>query len=201
MLVVPRLAWPSWRWITLSGTPSRASSTAWAWRSWCGAKRRRIPAWAASRRNSTRALALDHGRPRVGPSMTQNSGPTGSSRRAASGEPGAQLLPAPGVHADLAAPAALAAAHQQPAAPEVAVALAERQRLRDAQPAPPEHDHQRAQPLAVGVVAGLAHHGDDLVHGRRVGGIEPPLVAGRTSGVIPGHRRRRATPTSGIEHC
>ena len=24
--VVPRLAWPSWRWITLSGTPSRASS-------------------------------------------------------------------------------------------------------------------------------------------------------------------------------
>ena len=33
MLVVPRLACPSWRWMTLSGTPSRASSTAWAWRS------------------------------------------------------------------------------------------------------------------------------------------------------------------------
>jgi hypothetical protein len=77
-------AWPSWRWITLSGTPSRATSTAWAWRSWCGAKRRRIPAWAASRRNSTRTFALDHGRPRVGPSMTQNSGPTGRSTRAAS---------------------------------------------------------------------------------------------------------------------
>jgi hypothetical protein len=30
---MPRLAWPSWRWMTLSGTPSRAISTAWAWRS------------------------------------------------------------------------------------------------------------------------------------------------------------------------
>jgi hypothetical protein len=28
------------------------------------------------------------------------------------------------------------------------------------------------------VVAGLAHHGDDLLHGRWVGGIEPSLVAG-----------------------
>jgi hypothetical protein len=36
--------------MTLSGTPSRASSTASAWRSWCGAKRRRTPAWAASPR-------------------------------------------------------------------------------------------------------------------------------------------------------
>jgi hypothetical protein len=30
-----------WRWMTISGMPSRAISTAWAWRSWCGAKRRR----------------------------------------------------------------------------------------------------------------------------------------------------------------
>jgi hypothetical protein len=75
-----------------------------------------------------------------------------------------------------------------------------RQRLRDAQPAPPEHDDERAEPMAVPVVAGLAHHGDDLFHGRRVGGIEPPL-AGRTSGVVAGHGRGRATPTGGIEHC
>jgi hypothetical protein len=51
------------------------------------------------------------------------------------------------------------------------------------------------------VVAGLAHHGDDLFNGRRVGGIEPPLVAGRTSAVVAGHRRGRATPTGGIEYC
>src|SRR3954453_3253388 len=73
--------WPSWRWMTMSGTPSCAISTAWAWRSWCGAKRRRMPAVAAKRRSSARAAAGDHGRPRVGPLMTQNSGPTGSSRR------------------------------------------------------------------------------------------------------------------------
>jgi len=36
---MPRLLCPSWRWITISGTSSRAISTAWAWRSWCGAKR------------------------------------------------------------------------------------------------------------------------------------------------------------------
>jgi hypothetical protein len=28
--VTPRSAWPSWRWMTFSGTPSRAISTAWA---------------------------------------------------------------------------------------------------------------------------------------------------------------------------
>jgi len=42
---------------------------------------------AASRttcRNSERAAAADHGRPRVGPLTTQNSGPTGSSTRASS---------------------------------------------------------------------------------------------------------------------
>jgi hypothetical protein len=40
------------------------------------------PARTASRRNSVRTPAPDHGRPRVGPSMMQNSGPTGSSARA-----------------------------------------------------------------------------------------------------------------------
>jgi hypothetical protein len=28
--VMPRLVWPSWRWMTISGTPSRAISTACA---------------------------------------------------------------------------------------------------------------------------------------------------------------------------
>ena len=38
---------------------------------WCGAKRRRTPASAASRRNSARTAALDQARaPRVGPSIT-----------------------------------------------------------------------------------------------------------------------------------
>jgi hypothetical protein len=38
-------------------TPSRASSTAWAWRSWCGAKRRLTPAYLRSAR--LRAIGAD----------------------------------------------------------------------------------------------------------------------------------------------
>jgi hypothetical protein len=70
--------------VTTSGTPSRAISTAWACRSWCGAKRRRTPALAAVRRRSARAAALAQCRPRVAPLTMQTSGPTGSSRRASS---------------------------------------------------------------------------------------------------------------------
>ena len=58
-----------------------------------------------------------------------------------------------------------------------------------------------ASALAVPVVAGLAHHGDDLFHSRRVRRIDPPLVAGRASGVVAGHGRRRTAPTGGTEHC
>src|SRR3954452_20586016 len=45
----------------------------------------------------------------------------------ACGKPGRQLLPAPGVHADLAPTATFAAAHEQRPAPRVKVALAERE--------------------------------------------------------------------------
>jgi hypothetical protein len=58
--------------------------------------------------------------------MMQNSGPgrqLGPRR-----EPGAQLLPAPLVHADLAPPAALAAADQDRASPLVEIVLGERER-------------------------------------------------------------------------
>ena len=81
---MPRLLWPSCRWMTISGTPSRASSTACVWRSWCGANRRRTPARTAVRRRSARAAALAQCRPRVWPLMTHSSGPTGSSSRVSS---------------------------------------------------------------------------------------------------------------------
>jgi hypothetical protein len=82
----------------------------------------------------------------------------------------------------------------------VEVVLAERERFPYTKTAAPEHDDQGAQSPAVAVVAGLAHHGDDLLDGWRVGGIAQSRVAGRTSGVIAGHGRGRATPTGGIEH-
>jgi hypothetical protein len=59
---------------------SLAISTAWAWRSWCGA----MPAWAAVRRSAIRTCESDQGRPEVGPLITQKSGPTGNERRASS---------------------------------------------------------------------------------------------------------------------
>src|SRR3954454_23573404 len=58
----------------------RAISTAWAWRSWGGAKRRRTPASSAVRRSCSRAAACDQARPRVGPVRMQNSGPTAVQR-------------------------------------------------------------------------------------------------------------------------
>src|SRR5687768_16512876 len=126
---MPRLVWPSWRWTTISGTPSRAISTACAWRSWCGAKRRRTPASRATPRSSERAAAAAQGRPRVAPLTTQNSGPDRQLDPVL--EPGLKLLPRPVVHADLAAPAALAAPHQQRTAARVQVGLGQRERLVD----------------------------------------------------------------------
>jgi hypothetical protein len=174
--VVPRLACPSCLWMMFSGTPSRASSSACAWRSLWGAKRRLTPARAATRRNSARTAAPDHGRPRVGPSMMQNSGPTGSSARAPSH--GAHVFPAPLVHADLAPPAALAAANQQRTARRVEVVFGERERLLDAQPGAPEHDDHRAQPSPV-TVWRMTATVSSTVGGRRGSGCPCCATGGR----------------------
>jgi hypothetical protein len=69
--VIPRLLWPSWRWITVNGTPSCAISTACACRSWCGAMRRLTPAAAAVRRSSPRGL----------PALPQSAGRRGTQLR------------------------------------------------------------------------------------------------------------------------
>src|SRR3982751_813420 len=111
---MPRLLSPSWHWITMSGTPSSAISTARAWRSWWGAKRRRTPTVSAVRRSSARVAA---GRPR-----SRSCRPVDDAEQRADQEldahvkPRLQLLPGPLVHADLAAAAALAASHEQRAA-------------------------------------------------------------------------------------
>jgi hypothetical protein len=98
-------------------------------------------------------------------------------------EPGRELFPGPVVHADLAAPAALAAADEQRSAARVEVGLGERERLVDAQAGAPEHDDQAAQPTAVDGVAGTAHDGDDLLDRRRIRGVVDPLVARRPAGM------------------
>jgi hypothetical protein len=97
--------------------------------------------------------------------MTQSNGPTGSwSRSSSQGCSSAS----PGVHADLAATASLAAPDEQGAASLIEIGLGERQRFLDAQPSSLQDHDQPAQPAAVRVVAGGAHHGDDLLHLRRI---------------------------------
>jgi hypothetical protein len=64
-----------------------------------------------------------------------------------------------------------AVAHEQRSAPRIEVALAQGERLLDAQSAAPQHDDQGTEASAVAIIGGLAHHGDDLFHGRWVGGI------------------------------
>jgi hypothetical protein len=71
-------------------------------------------------------------------------------------QPRLKLLPGPVVHADLAAPAALAAPHQKRSAARVEVGFGERERLADAQAGAPQRDDQAAQAAAVDAVAGVA---------------------------------------------
>jgi len=59
-------------------------------------------------------------------------------------EPCLQLLPAPGVHADLAAPTALAATDEQGATAPIEIALGKGERFLDAQASSPQHHDQPA---------------------------------------------------------
>src|SRR5215218_7311785 len=128
---MPRLVWPSWRRMTISGTPSRAISTACAWRSWCGAKHRRTP---ASRATRAQLAARGGGRPPPSARGAVDDAEQRPDRQLnAHVEPGRELFEGPVVHPDLAAAAALAAPHQQRTAARVEVGLGERKRLADAQ--------------------------------------------------------------------
>src|SRR5215217_2418456 len=176
---MPRLLWPSWRWMTISSTPSWAISTAWACLSWCGAKRRRTPAAGAPQLGACRGgrpvpsarRAVDDAQQRTDRQLTPHV------------EPEQELFPAPGVHADFAATPALAAPNQQRAATVIKIAFGERKGFLDAQPGAP-HDHdESAEAPAVRPVPGGAHDGDDLFDLRRVGRVAQTLVAGSVAGV------------------
>jgi hypothetical protein len=57
-----------------------------------------------------------------------------------------------------------------------------------------------ARPEPVPIVAGLAHRRNDLLHCGRVGRISLPLIPGNPTSVMRGQGRRRATPARGIEN-
>jgi hypothetical protein len=88
-----------------------------------------------------RAGGVARPRPATGPSV--NHAQQRSDRHAhARFEPGAEVLPAPAVHADLAAAAALAVTDQYCSETRIKVVLGQGERLVDAQPRPPEEDNR-----------------------------------------------------------
>src|SRR5215211_2573658 len=183
--------------MTLSGTPSWASSTAWAWRSWWGANRRRTPVFEATRRSWARAASLAQGRPRVGPSITHSSGPTGIPIRNSS--QGLSCSQPHGSMPDLAAPAALAVADEHGSRARLEVVLADGECLVDAESRAPEQHDQRTHARAVGSFASPAHDRHDLLDRGRIGRVAQPLVARRAPGQIAGQRDGRATAAGGIQ--
>ena len=136
-------------------------------------------------------------RPRVGPVMTQNSGPTGSSTRtsshgwsssqAQSSMPTSRRRPplprrtstAPRRASRSASASASASLIRKPARQSTAISPRSRRPCRSS-PA-------------------CAHDGDDLLDRRRIGRVAHALVAWRTPGVESGHRGRRSTAAGGIE--
>jgi hypothetical protein len=81
----------------------------------------------------------------------------------------------------------------------IEIGLAQRERFLDAQPGPLEDHDQAAQAASVGVVAGGAHHGDELLDLRRIGRIAKAFVVRRLTGVEAGHGRRGTTSTGAVE--
>jgi hypothetical protein len=93
-------------------------------------------------------------------------------------EPRLQTLAAPPIHPDLPPPATLPDPDQNRAALSVKVALAEGERFADPQSGAPKHDNHGAEPNTLTTVTSSAHHGDDLLHRRRVRRIPKPLLRG-----------------------
>jgi hypothetical protein len=83
--------------------------------------------------------------------------------------------------------------------PWVQVVLGDGERLVDAQPGAPEQHDDGPHAGAVDAVAGLAHDGDDLLDGGRIGRVAQPLVARRAPGEVAGHGDRRATAAGGVQ--
>ena len=155
------------------------------------------PASTARWRSSARPAVADHARPRVGPSITQNSSPGGSDVRSAV-QP-VKTDHAQGVHPDLATPVTLPMPDQQTPSPLVQVRLGQRERLMDPQTGSPQHNDHPPHPPTVTTVCGVAHEGDDLIDRGRIRRVPVALVRWDPAGAMGGHRRRRARATGGVQ--
>jgi hypothetical protein len=135
-------------------------------------------------------------RPAVAPRITDSNAPTG--QLTTDQHPWLQLRPRPAVHTNLPTATAFAATCQNRAAGGVEVGLGEIERLADPQPGPPQDHDQRPQPGAIGTITRRAHHRDDLLHGRRIGGMAPAFVPGCATLVKARHRDRRTRMTGSV---
>jgi hypothetical protein len=148
---------PSWRWMTISGTPSRAIFDGMGVAELVRGKAPTHPGLAG---DAAQLRAGGARRPRAPVRRAVDDAEQRADRQLDPGpEPRFKLFPGPVVHADLAARTALAAPHQQRSAPRVQVGPGERERLVDAQPGALQHDDQAAQPATVGRVAGVPQDG------------------------------------------
>jgi hypothetical protein len=162
MLVVPRLACPSWRWMILSGHALTRELN--------GVRVTQLvrgePTPDPGADGEPAELGTDPGtRPRPPAGGAVDDAKQQADRQLdARGQPRAELFPAPLVHADLAATAALAVADQQRPAARVEVVLGERERFLDAEPGAPQDDDHRSHAPAVAVIGRVAHNRHDLLH-------------------------------------
>jgi hypothetical protein len=184
---MPRLLWPSWRWITISGTPSCALDGVRV----AELVGREAAPDAGRRGGPAKRRARGRAGPRPSPRVTvDDAEQRADGELEPASEPWLQLLPCPLVHADFAAPLALTAANEQRAAAVVEVGLVERESLANAQAGAPVHHDQAAQAAALRAVAGGAHDGDDLLDRGRVGGIAHAGDGALALRALPGSRPR-----------
>ena len=196
---MPRLVCPSWRWMTISGTPFARHLDG------VGVAelvRRESSPDAGERRRVAQLFARGGRRPAAAAGWSgQDAEQRADGQRDAEVQPLLKLFPGPVVHTDFAAAAALAAADEDRAAAGVEVSLGERERFVDAQPGSPEHDDQPAQAEAVGRGASLAHDGRRSPRpwaGRRDTGVPCCAAVGRSGspaswpGIGDGRRHRAA---------
>jgi hypothetical protein len=103
------------------------------------------------------------------------------------------------IHPDLAAPTALAAAHEHSASGTVEVSLGEVECLADPQTGTPHRHHECPEARTVWSIACRAHDCDDLLDRRRISRVAEALVPGSSPLVVAGHRGWRAAMTSSIQ--
>jgi hypothetical protein len=138
-----------------------------------------------------------HARPRVGPSITRNSGPGGTPVRSF-----VQSAKTDHAHGSIPTsrrrspfPCRISRLPRR----SVAVGLGEREGLLDPNARAPQHNDQTSHPPAVMTISGLAHDRDDLLDRGRIRRIPAALVGRDPPGVIARRRRRRPRSAGNIQ--